>query len=329
MSKHYWGYRIDTNQINFFRKELEAGILRQGWGWHNKQDLRNLKMDEGARRNLSIYKKVKKDDVLIIPRCPSWDEVSIAIATEDFDKGYNYRIDEELGDYGHCFPAKLLKTFVRKNEKVSGQLRATIKNISRFWNIDHCEEDIEKLINEDSIHLMSKQSYETSFGNAVYDSFEIAFNEKQFNEKIYETVAKKFSNEEWEFALVEGLKSILPEPIIVERTGGKSEALHGTDILIRLPGLLGFQYLIAIQVKDYYGKVGKDPIKQILKADNYWNNENCKVVDKYVIITKANKDDNERIIENQDGVKIIFINEVKELLSIIGKAYLGFDAIRI
>lgn len=329
MSKHYWGYRIDTNQINFFRKELEAGILRQGWGWHNKQDLRNLKMDEGARRNLSIYKKVKKDDVLIIPRCPSWDEVSIAIATEDFDKGYNYHIDEELGDYGHCFPAKLLKTFVRKNEKVSGQLRATIKNISRFWNIDHCEEDIEKLINEDSIKLMSKQSYETSFGNAVYDSFEIAFNEKQFNEKIYETVAKRFSNEEWEFALVEGLKSILPEPIIVERTGGKSEALHGTDILIRLPGLLGFQYLIAIQVKDYFGKVGKDPIKQISKADNYWNNENSKVVDKYVIITKANKDDNERIIENQNGVKIIFINEVKELLSIIGKAYLGFDAIRI
>lgn len=329
MSKHYWGYRIDTNQIYFFRKELEAGILRQGWGWHNKQDLRNLKMDEGARRNLSIYKKVKKDDVLIIPRCPSWDEVSIAIATEDFDKGYNYHIDEKLGDYGHCFPAKLLKTFVRKNEKVSGQLRATIKNISRFWNIDHCEEDIEKLINEDSINLMSKQSYEKSFGNAVHDSFEFAFNEKQFNEKIYETVAKKFSNEEWEFALVEGLKSILPEPIIVERTGGKSEALHGTDILIRLPGLLGFQYLIAIQVKDYFGKVGKDPIKQISKADNYWNNENCKVVDKYVIITKANKDDNERIIENQNGVKIIFINEVKELLSIIGKAYLGFDAIRI
>ena len=70
MNKHYWGYRIDTNQIDFFRKELESGVLRQGWGWHKKQDLRNLKMDEGARRNLSIYNKVKKDDILLIPRCP-------------------------------------------------------------------------------------------------------------------------------------------------------------------------------------------------------------------------------------------------------------------
>lgn len=42
MSKNYWGYRIDTNEIDFFRKELERGILRQGWGWNEKQDLRNL-----------------------------------------------------------------------------------------------------------------------------------------------------------------------------------------------------------------------------------------------------------------------------------------------
>ena len=163
----------------------------------------------------------------------------------------------------------------------------------------------------------------------LYDSFESAFNDKIFNDKIYEVVSNKFSNEEWEYALVEGLKSILPEPIVVERTGGKLEAQHGTDILIRLPGILGFQYLIAIQVKDYYGTVGNDPIKQISKADNYWNNENCKVVDKYLIITKAKKEENENIIEKSNGVKIVFVNEVKELLSIIGKAYLGFNSIRI
>ena len=124
---------------------------------------------------LRIYNKVKKDDILLIPRCPSWDEVTIAIATEDFDKGYSYEIDDELGDYGHCFPAKIIKAFVRNNEKVSGQIRATIKNISRFWNIDHCEVDIERLISEKNVDLQSTQSYETSFGNAVYDSFESAF----------------------------------------------------------------------------------------------------------------------------------------------------------
>jgi hypothetical protein len=323
LSRKYWGYRIDTDQIDFFRKELSKGILRQGWGWNKKQDLRNIKMDEGARRNISIYNKVKKNDILLIPRCPTWDEVGIAIATDDFDKGYDFIIDDKLHDYGHCFPAKLLKSFVRNNENVSGQIRATIKNVSRFWNLNHCASDIEKLLSLENIELETSECVKTSFGNAVSDSFDHAFDQKVFSEKIYEIVTNKFSNEEWEFALVEGLISIFPDPILVERTGGPLEVEHGTDILIRLPGMLGFQYLIAIQVKDYSGLIGKDPIKQISKADKYWNSENCKVIDKYLIITKAKKEENNLIIEKADGVKIIFANELKELLTIIGKAYLG------
>ena len=69
MKRNYWGYRIDTDHIDFFRRELENGILRQGWGWDQEQDLRDLKMDEGAKRNLPIYSKVKKNDILLIPRC--------------------------------------------------------------------------------------------------------------------------------------------------------------------------------------------------------------------------------------------------------------------
>jgi hypothetical protein len=323
MGRNYWGYRIDTNQIDFFRRELERGVLRQGWGWDEDQDLRKLTMDEGARRNLPIYRKVKKDDILLIPRCPSWDEVGLVMATDDFDKGYDFSIDDNLRDYGHCFPARLVKSFVRDNPNVSGQIKATIKNISRFWNLDHCKEDIEKLLKIDNIDLQTSESLQTSFENAVSDSFEGSFDSRVFSEKLFEMVGKKFSNEEWEFALVEGLKSIFPDPIIVERTGGPLEVEHGTDILIRLPGLLGFQYLIAIQVKDYSGLISDDPIKQILKADKYWNNENSKVIDKYLIITKATKEDNVSLLNNSSDVKIIFSNELRELLTTIGKAYLG------
>ncbi|EON88730.1 hypothetical protein [Plesiomonas shigelloides] len=325
MTRNYWGYRIDTNNIDFFRRELENGILRQGWGWDSEQDLRDLKMDEGAKRNLSIYLKVKKNDILLIPRCPSWNEVGVAIATADFDEGYNFSIDTKLGDYGHCFPAKLLKTFVRNNENISGQIRATIKNISRFWNINHCSTDIDKIINTNNLDLITEQTLQVSFENAINDSFDKAFNHQNFSNYLYDKVTSKFSNEEWEFALAEGLKSIFPEPIVVERTGGIQEVEHGTDILIRLPGLLGFQYLIAIQVKDYSGIVGNDPISQIQKSDLYWSNENSRVIDKYLIITKANKDDNSKLIQNSDGVKIIFANELQELLATIGKSYLGLS----
>ncbi|HHQ4886861.1 TPA: hypothetical protein ACSP3N_003472, partial [Aeromonas veronii] len=215
--------------------------------------------------------------------------------------------------------------FVRSNENVLGQIRSTIKNISRFWSINHCKDDIEKIIDTNNLDLKTKQELQISFEKNVTDAFENAFNSKLFANSLYDRTTTKFSNEEWEFALVEGLKSIFPDPVVIERTGGPQEIEHGTDILIRLPGLLGFQYLIAIQVKDYSGIVGNDPISQIQKADSYWSNENSKLIDKYLIITKANKEDNAKLIDNRKDVKIIFANELKELLATIGKSYLGLS----
>ena len=87
----------------------------------------------------------------------------------------------------------------------------------------------------------------------------------------------------------------------------------------------GKYYGIAIQVKDYSGPVGKAPIKQITKADHFWNDDNCRVIDKYLIITKANREDNASLIESANGVKIIFANELQELLTVIGKSYLGLQ----
>lgn len=323
MQRHYWGYRIDTSNIDYFRNELESGVLRQGWGYNKEQNLKKLAVDEGARRNLPIYQKVKKGDILLVPRCPTWSEVGIVEAAEDFDAGYRFEIDGEIGDYGHMFPARLLKSFDRNNENISGAIRSTIKNISRFWNIDHCGQDIDKLLLVESADLKSVESYEQSFGNAVAYSFGKAFNSKDFNDCLYESSVRKFSNEEWEYALVEGFRSYFPDPCVVERTGGRAEVDHGTDILITLPGLLGYQYLIAIQVKDYSGFVADDPIEQICKADKYWNQENRRVIEKIVIITKADRKENHQLTENRRGVKVIFISELKELLGAVGRTYLG------
>ena len=63
--KHYWGYRIDVKNQDFFFKELEQGRLRQGWGYDKNQELPDTK-DSGAKKNLSMYKNVKKGDILDI-----------------------------------------------------------------------------------------------------------------------------------------------------------------------------------------------------------------------------------------------------------------------
>ncbi|MCV5391651.1 hypothetical protein OFC62_43700, partial [Escherichia coli] len=74
------------------------------------------------------------------------------------------------------------------------------------------------------------------------DSIENNFDTEKFSNEIYDRLNANLSNEEWEYALVEGLKKIYPSPIVVERTGGILEKSHGTDILIKFPGLSDFQY---------------------------------------------------------------------------------------
>ena len=85
---NYWGYRIDTNKRGYFFDEIQQGRLRQGWGYKESHNLKGETVDEVAQRNRSIFEKVKKGDILLIPRIESWDEIVIVRATEDFDDGH-------------------------------------------------------------------------------------------------------------------------------------------------------------------------------------------------------------------------------------------------
>lgn len=321
--KNYWCFRVDTNQIKFLAAELNEGRLRQGWGWDNQQDLRDFKLDEGAGRNKPMFNKVKKGDILLIPQLPNWGEVALAEATEDWNKGYIFEVDHKLGDYGHIFPAKYLKKFTRNNENVTGNLRSTLKNPSRFWNINHYSDDVDLLLKSQVTELSKRQDYNSRLETSIGTVFNDIFDDKLFADKLYEKLTEQFTREEWEFALVYGLKQMFPF-YQVERVGGKEEKNHGTDILIKIPSILSnYGYAIAIQVKDYEGFVGNEVVAQINKADNYWDSENLKLIEKIVIITKAKKDDNIRLLEHDKNVKFIFANELKQLLSEIGKCFIG------
>ncbi len=51
--------------------------------------------------------------------------------------------------------------------------------------------------------------------------------------------------------------------------------------------------------------------------------ENLKLIDKIVIITKAKKDENIKLLEHDKNVKFIFATELKQLLTEIGKCFIG------
>jgi hypothetical protein len=322
-NKNYWCYRVDTSKIKFFTDELYGGCLRQGWGWDENQDLRNFKMDEGAGRNRPMFNKVKKGDILLIPQLPNWGEIAIVEATEDWNKGYRFEIYEEFGDYGHIFPAKYLRKFTRNNENVTGNLRSTLKNPSRFWNINHYGKDVEQLLLTKETELSKRQDHNSRLESSIGLVFNEVFDEKVFADKLFTKLSEQFTREEWEYALVYGLRTMFPF-YQIDRVGGTEEKNHGTDILIKLPIILSnYEYAIAIQVKDYEGFVSKDVINQINKADKYWDSENLKLIEKIVIITKANKEQNVQLVENDSNIKFIFANELKQLLSEIGKNFIG------
>src|SRR5258708_38856448 len=96
----------------------------------------------------------------------------------------------------------------------------------------------------------------------------------------------------------------------VERTGGKAEAKHGTDILVTIPDVFrdGF-YGIAIQVKDYEGFINDDPIRQILKAkEGYWKDFGIAILELVIVLIGGDRQAGRQLAKSaaEKGVRLIW-----------------------
>ena len=331
--KRYWGYRIGTSHIDYFYEEVNNGFLRQGWGYNEGQDLNKLTYNEGASRNLSIKQKVKKGDILLVPRLPEWDLVAIVEAKEDWDETYEFDLDELIGDFGHKFPAKLIKSFARNHELVSGNIRSSLRNPLRFWNMDYNGEDIENLIKAD-MDLGFGVQCENRFERFSKKSFNDQINESKFKEKLINDLNRKFEGSEWEDVLTLGFQKLFPN-YIVEKVGNKNEQEHGSDIIIKIPGIFEEQYIIAIQIKDYYGSINdyEKAIAQINLADEYWKEkENHKLIEKWLFVTNVEensiditKQNEIKELLNSSNVKILYSTEFKNLIFKMAQSISGIN----
>ena len=318
MGKNYWGYRIDVKNQDFFFKELEQGRLRQGWGYDKNQELPDTK-DSGAKKNLSMYEKVKKGDILLIPRLPDWGSVAIAEAVEDWndkEKGYRFEIDDEKKDFGHIFPANYIGCFNRHGKDVSGNIQSTLKARNRFWNISRLSEDVEKIMKNLEGNKESTSVVE-NIKNIVSEQVKSHFNLKGFYEKVIVEYNQKFTASQWEDVLKNVLEKIYPG-YEIEKTGGSKEEEHGTDVLVNVRGI-SENYNIAIQVKNYKGEISDENINiiidQVKKAEEYgW--EDGKLIDKILVITPAKEEENPKLIEKckEKNIKVIFSEELKKLI---------------
>ncbi len=322
MAKHYFGFRVDstsTDKCNFFFEEIKQGRLRQGWGYDAGQNLRNQTVDKGASRNKSML-NVKCGNILLIPHIPLYHEVTVVEAIDDWRIGYQFEINQKYGDYGHVFPVRYLCHFNRYNVHVDACIRSSLRNPSRFWQLNYeCDDSVENLLNIAPQDLISASSYSERMKASLEDAYSEI--EATLKEKVHNKFVNNFQAAEWEFALLEGLKLLYPEPYFyIEHVGGKSEKDHGADLLIHIPSICSkIEYIIAIQIKDYKSSFNiRNVISQINKA-TFFENENKKVIDKIIIVTKSTCKDisseDEKIMEQQKDIRFIFADDLATILS--------------
>lgn len=322
MAKHYFGFRVDstsTDKCNFFFEEIKQGRLRQGWGYDAGQNLLNQTVDKGASRNKSML-NVKCGNILLIPHIPLYHEVTVVEATDDWRVGYQFEINQKYGDYGHIFPVRYLCHFNRYNVHVDACIRSSLRNPSRFWQLNYeCDDSVENLLNIAPQDLISASSYSERMKASLDDAYSEI--EATLKEKVHNKFVNNFQASEWEFALLEGLKLLYPEPYFyIEHVGGKSEKDHGADLLIHIPSICSkIEYIIAIQIKDYKSSFNiRNVINQINKA-TFFENENKKVIDKIIIITKSTYKDisseDEQIMERYKDIRLIFADDLATILS--------------
>jgi hypothetical protein len=249
----------------------------------------------------------------LVPHVPRYGHITIAEATEDWNLGYNFSVWDKSGDHGHIFPAKPLQNFRRGNANVPAAIKGTFRNPSRFWNISYLQKDIEHLLSLAPENLQAT----TAVVDQWYEKIEEVVEESQLQGRLFGAAQKYFSKGEWEYLLTAVLQLLNPG-WNVERTGGKTEAQHGTDILATLPDIFRRKcYGIAIQVKDYKGFVNDKPIHEFLKAKNgYWEKRGVEILELVVVLIGGDKESGHQAQESakKEGVRLIWSTDVEELV---------------
>jgi hypothetical protein len=163
----YWALRTDQERRPFFWSELQAGRLRQGWGYRPDLNLENLAAIRRRGGRLAKYQQdawrgnrrllpsqpdsMQVGDIVVFLHLPRYGVWSIARVTS----GYRYEISTQgnavdgTPDYGHIRDVELLTDeggVDPVREGTSDALRRSMRPPMRMWSLDSRGEELERLI---------------------------------------------------------------------------------------------------------------------------------------------------------------------------------------
>ena len=267
----YWIMRVDHREAkDFLWSELKAGRLRQGWGYREDQNLETLaarkKKDtaitdeqqdtwRGNRRMLgSEPDSIQVGDVVLVPHLPDARHWSIARVAGP----YRFEIPKIPKDYGHILPVELLsegRSVGFQAKGVAAELRQTMHNLSRLWNVDHLGAYVEQILEGLRKPIDTSDVVKVDRLETLLQELEVAG---------WERFKFHFQGAEFEAPCVRLLESLYGDGN-VEHTGGKNE--NGADAICTYLDPLGVPHRVAVQIKMWTWDAGwTRPLQQIKKA---------------------------------------------------------------
>jgi len=134
-----WIWNINVGARDYFRDELNAGRLRQGWGYLPNLDLRKiaakiasgqaLRPEETATwtRCSPMFSGIDPGDLIAVKNVPDGERFTLVRVR---DGGYDYDIGS-IGDYGHILPVEVICVFHKRAASVPAPL-ANALNKERY-----------------------------------------------------------------------------------------------------------------------------------------------------------------------------------------------------
>ena len=335
--------RDSEEHINFVKNELQnKGILRQGWGYRDEQDLNKIydkiiapnfnltelsSHEEAAFWNIKMLGKycqysktyIQVGDIILVPNMPKNSFFTLCRVTGD----YSYSEDTEVKDLRHMLPVEVFTKggVAYSNENVDAALRQSLRHPGRLWTINpykDCVDKIISLVKDKKEYLLREGSDHVERAKDLVDTA-ITTSVDNLSDTIIKELPSVLQGAEWEPVLCYALDPLMKN-IQIEHTGGPSEC--GADIVINIPNPFKkqFPWLIVIQVKNYKGEIGVEVAEQLKQAIDSRSGQG-RVIAAYVLTTANTiSEDLKKALENirkkhNIEAECIILDQIKTIIT--------------
>lgn len=295
-------FRIDSG-TEVVRNEIKAGRLRQGWGKEDmylKKDEDVVSKDEWVKNfpkewggsleyierkynNLKIMLDIKKDDIIIIPKYPSWNSFSVVKALDR----YNFQMPGS-DDFGHYIniDLKTLRSFNYEYNNFTKAIHSKLRGYQSPLNNVRSGE-----IFNAAKELLNMESTEESIKIEDIVKYNFENELKEIKESLYKVSARDIERIVEKLFLKQGYS--IEHRNKYDRKGGDADLI----LVRRLPILDEIDELnsydkIYIQVKHKNGDIcgdreGIDQLNKIVKTIE----KDCNNIYKVLVCTSLFSDE--------------------------------------